>query len=457
MRFEEKKEQEIERDHDIGEFNNLKKQLKSLKTEIKKDEKSEDKLMTGENREEFVEALNTASQFVNDISGYFDYIERQSLYNTKHNYKDLNDKFTKKVIKAKKKDLEATAAEVQSYVENPRLSNLFLEVTLRCNAKCEHCGSSCGYKIPKDEISAEELKKAIREIHDRYGEGSVFLTVTGGEPLMRKDLFDIMEYAVGLGFRWGMTTNAMLITEKTIENMRKTNMESISISLDGLKDTHESFRKVPGSYAKIMKAIDMLQGLETLRSLQITTVANKKNLNELEDIYQMLLDKGIKEWRVMPVDPIGRAYNNDGILLDKDELIYMYDFIREKRTEGKMIVDYDCSHYLGLKYENILRDHNFMCGAGLFIGSILANGDICVCPNVRDASLVQGNIKTDSFCDVWENKFEIFRKKRLTTNEKCKKCKSFKYCRGDSFHTWNYDENVPKMCMKEILGNDFVE
>ena len=122
-----------------------------------------------------------------------------------------------------------------------------------------------------------------------------------------------------------------------------------------------------------------------------------------------------------------------------------------------MVVDFSCSHYLGFKYETILRPFGFICGAGLFIGSILSNGDICVCPNVRNKKLVQGNIREDSFVDVWENRFEIFRKKRITTNAKCKKCKSFKYCRGDSFHTWNYDDNTPNMCMKEILEDNFIE
>lgn len=452
--LEEDKEELI---HDVNEFSNLQDQIKSLKKEIKKDELDEEQILSGKNKEDFVGALENASSFVEGISDYFESLKRQQLYFSKHDIDDLEDKDTKKVIRAKKKDLDQTARDVKELIKKPILSNLFLEVTLRCNAKCEHCGSSCGYKIPKDEVSAEDLKKTLREINDCYGASNVFLTVTGGEPLMRRDLFDIMEYAVGLGFHWGMTTNGMLINEKTIENYRRTNMESISISLDGLKETHESFRKVPGSFDKIMKAIDLLKDLETLKSLQITTVANKKNLHELEDIYQLLLDKGIKEWRVMCVDPIGRAYDNDGILLDKEGLIYMFKFIHEKRLEGKMVVDYDCSHYLGLKYEHILRDHSFICGAGIFIGSILANGDICVCPNVRDASLVQGNIKTDSFVDVWENKFDIFRKKRLTKNDKCKNCKSFKYCRGDSFHTWDYTNNKPNMCMKEILCEEFVE
>ena len=345
----------------------------------------------------------------------------------------------------------------QHLYKNPVLKDLFLEVTSRCNARCEHCGSSCGDSIVKDEISKEDLMKTLLEISKKYDAHGILLNVTGGEPLIRKDLFEIMDYANKLGFRWGMTSNGMLINDEILKKMEETNMETISISLDGLKETHESFRKVPGSFKKIMHAIDLLKELDTINHLQITTVANKKNLLELEDMYKLLLDKGIKEWRVMNVDPIGRATNNDDILLDKDGLIYMFNFIREKRLEGKMDVTYDCSHYLGLQYEGILRDHPFICGAGLFIASILANGDICACPNIRHASLIQGNIKKDSFVDVWENKYEIFRKKRITTNSKCKKCKSFKYCRGDSFHTWNYDEKVPNMCMKELLEEYFVE
>ena len=444
-----------EKKHDVKEFNKLRNSINSLWKELGSEDS--ETLLSGNNRKEFMDALESATDFVNDIAFYYDDLEDQLLYNAECDFNNRKDKTVKKIIKRKKEELDNLAEEINDLIEHPKLCNLFLEVTLRCNAKCEHCGSSCGYSIPKDEISAEELKKSLLEISERYGRGEVFLTVTGGEPLMRKDLFDIMKYAVGLGYHWGMTTNGMLIDEKVVKKMKETNFESISISLDGLKETHESFRKVPGSFDKIVKGIKLLQGLDTLKHFQITTVANKKNLNELEDIYKFLLDLGIKEWRVMCVDPIGRADKNNDILLDKDELLYMYNFIKEKRLEGKMLVETDCAHYLGLKYENVLRNHGFGCGAGLFIGSILSNGDICVCPNVRRKELVQGNIKTDSFVDVWENKYLEFRKNRITTNAKCKKCKSYKYCRGGSFHTWNFDENCPNMCMKEILGNEFIE
>ncbi len=92
-----------------------------------------------------------------------------------------------------------------------------------------------------------------------------------------------------------------------------------------------------------------------------------------------------------------------------------------------------------------------MCMTGLTVASILSNGDIYPCPNVeRRKELVQGNIRKDSFVDVWENKFEEFRHKRLTVNKNCKKCSEYKFCRGDSFHTWDFDKNKPKFCKKEL-------
>ena len=92
---------------------------------------------------------------------------------------------------------------------------------------------------------------------------------------------------------------------------------------------------------------------------------------------------------------------------------------------------------------------------GLYVGSILSNGDIFVCPNVeRRPELIQGNINTDSFVDVWENKFKEFRHERRTSCDDCLACSHFKFCGGDSFHTWNFDDNKPNICIKKIYKEE---
>ena len=104
-----------------------------------------------------------------------------------------------------------------------RLNSLFFEVTLRCNARCEHCGSSCGDTIQKDEITKEEIFKVLEDISNAgiYEPCNVMLNITGGEPLVRKDLFEIMAYADRLGFPWGITTNGILIEKKVVEKPTK--------------------------------------------------------------------------------------------------------------------------------------------------------------------------------------------------------------------------------------------
>ena len=355
--------------------------------------------------------------------------------------------------KWKEYEMELVREKRKWAYEHPELKQLFLEVTSRCNARCEHCGSRCDAKEQGKEIEAEYLKKTLKEIADHYGAETVFLDVTGGEPLMRKDIFDILEYAVSLGFNWGMTSNGMLIDENMVKKLEKANMSTVSISIDGLKDTHEKFRKVPNCYEKILKGIKLMQESPVIKIVQVTTVANKKNLDELEDLYNLLVENGVKYWRVVNCDPIGRALDNDGILLDHEDFKFLFDFIKEKNNDGKMTeVTYGCSHYLGTNLEHEVRDSYFMCYTGLYVGSILSNGDMFVCPNVpRRKELIQGNIKTDSFVDVWENKYEFFRNEDRNACKKCKRCKHWNYCVGDSMHTWNFDKGEPNICLKDMF------
>ena len=355
------------------------------------------------------------------------------------------------IKKIKIKNLDKLYEYRQKLYEKPILKDLFLEVTSRCNARCEHCGSSCGDFKVKDEVSKENLKKALLDISQHYNAKDILLNVTGGEPLVRKDLFEIMNYANKLGFRWGMTSNGMLINDEIIKKMIETKMETISISLDGLRKTHESFRNVPGSYDKIINNIKKLQKVPSIKIVQVTTVANKKNLNELEDLYNLMKELNIISWRVINVDPIGRAKTNKDILLDKEEYKWLFNFIKQKREENILNVEYGCSHYLDIPMEKEIRDTYFYCTTGLYVASILSNGDIFICPNVeRRKEFIQGNIKRDSFVDVWENKFKMFRTDERLKCEKCSNCSKWKYCLGDSFHTFDFDNKKPCFCIKDI-------
>lgn len=333
-------------------------------------------------------------------------------------------------------------------VVNPyELRVLFFEITQKCNAHCDHCGSRCDIGSMEG-ISKELWMEVLDDVKKNLGTNAM-LNITGGEPLMRKDLFEITSYADKLGFDWGMVTNGVLINENVISKMKKAGMKTISISLDGMALTHESFRHLPkGSFNRIIQNIIILQDADFLEHIQVTFIANKKNINELPALYRMLDNLKIDSLRISSIDPIGRACERNDLMLDKKDFEYLMDFIK---THQSLPCVWSCSHYFGNTDKPDDMGRIFTCNTGKHVGSILANGDIFVCPNVpRLPNLIQGNIKNgDKFSDVWKNKFEFFRNKPL--NENCHNCKFVEHCKGDSLHTWDFEENKPTFCYKEML------
>lgn len=327
---------------------------------------------------------------------------------------------------------------------------LFWEATLKCNAYCKFCGSRCGDAVSDSELTKEEICRVFRQIADRYDASQIMINVTGGEPLMRKDLCEIMTYASSLGFSWGMVTNGVLLNEKTIEKLKAAHLKTISVSLDGLAAVHERLRRLPGCFLRIADQIKQIKAAGFLETIMVTTVVSKENLEELPGLKEFLKDFPVDVWRVCPVDSIGRAENNGDLLLSGEETETVMEFIRACREEKLPYqVQTSCSHYLG-KYEFQVRSYPFVCMTGKTVGSILADGDIFVCPNVlRKPELIQGNVRTDNFADVWEKGFAFFRDDENRRTGKCRECVYFKDCRGDSMHTRDFDKNEPGFCMKD--------
>ncbi len=339
----------------------------------------------------------------------------------------------------------------RSIIGAPPLKNLFLEFTLRCNERCIHCGSRCGEHDRVNELSKEQYRKILDDVKRDFGVKQVELDITGGEPLLRRDFFDIMSYANSLGFRWGMTSNATLINDDIAHRLHECGMKTISVSIDGLESTHDSLRGVNGAFSGAMRGIDALIRHGGFQSIQVTTVVNHRNFSELDELFDILCKIDIDSWRVINIEPIGRALDSPDLMLTKDEYRQMFDFIREKRLQGYPLT-YGCSHYLGTEYERQVRQWYFLCNAGIYTASIASNGDILACLDIeRRPELVQGNILRDSLKEIWQNKFKIFRGDLSDLNEKCRACDSCEFCHGGAHHSWDYDLNEQRVCFKDIL------
>lgn len=281
----------------------------------------------------------------------------------------------------------------------------------------------------------------------------ILINVTGGEPLVRKDLCEVMEYATNeLGFHWGMTTNGILLNDENIEKLKKANMETISISIDGLEETHDKFRGVQSSYRTIINNIKKLKEADFVKHIQVTTVFHKENINQIEELYEVMLGLRLDSWRLVSMDPIGRANENDNLLLNGEEIKKLLDFIKFKKKDKRLKLEYGCPGFLGLDYEKEVRSQYFYCRTGISVASILYNGDLFVCPNVpRIKSLIQGNIRVDNFKDVWDNKYKEFRTKDRTKCDKCRKCEYWDYCLGGAFYTWNFTDNEQNKCTYNMI------
>ena len=325
------------------------------------------------------------------------------------------------------------------------LYTLLIEVTKKCNMACDQCGSRCDIRS-EELLSKTQLLATLKDIKEHIGTYTM-LNVTGGEPLLRQDLFDMMREASDMGFEWGMVTNGSLITDDVILRMRESGMKTITVSVDGMRETHDSLRRLPGSWDRIMTALQKLKAADFLDHLQITFTANRRNVREFGALYRHIAPIGLDSVRVSFMDPIGRALDNPDLLLTREEILYFTGLVnRLNAAPGATPVVWGCPHYLG----GLLKDRRFACFAGRYTASILANGDIFVCPNVeRRREFIQGNILTDSFSEVWKNGFRYFRNRPLP--EKCAGCVHEKTCKGDSLHTVDFETGAPKFCFRDDM------
>ncbi len=350
----------------------------------------------------------------------------------------------------KKAYLDRKAEERARLFKEPDLIYLFFELTRSCNERCFHCGSSCapGLGYGPD---VEAFKAVLRDVREHFDLKRLQLCITGGEPLLYPGFADLLGYANEIGFHWGMTTNATLITKDVAKMLEDTGMGTVSVSIDGLRDTHDKQRGLKGGYDKAMQGIENLIERKAFRHIQVTTVVNHKNIVELDELYEILDKIDLDSWRVIGIEPMGRALDFPDMLLTPDDQRYLFNFIREKREQG-IPVNYGCSHFLGLEYEREVRDWFFYCGAGTHTAAIRINGDITACLDIEERpELVQGNIANDKFSDVWFNRFQVYRKPLSSLCADCQKCEYEKWCAGGSRHCFDYDNNKQRVCFKDIL------
>jgi radical SAM enzyme (rSAM/lipoprotein system) len=331
------------------------------------------------------------------------------------------------------------------------LSYFFWETTLSCNLSCRHCGSDCGsYKNPA-ELPKEKVIKVFRDIADNYKSENIMVAVTGGEPLVRRDLFEILTEVSSMGFPWGMVTNGMLVDEKIVEQCAASGMKTVSVSIDGMKDSHNWLRNNEHSYSRAINALKLFLNSGKFQVVEAITCVNANNIDELEEMYETFRNIGVQGWRLFTIFPKGRAENHKEILLNKELLIKLFEFIKDKRkSNSEMYVSYSEEGYLGCDWEREVRDEFFYCGAGIHVGGLLSDGSYSACPSLS-REWIQGHVDKSDFSMVWEEKYGNMRNRKWMKTDQCAGCKQWNKCSGSSLHLWDWKENKTKICHYKLI------
>jgi MoaA/NifB/PqqE/SkfB family radical SAM enzyme len=199
-----------------------------------------------------------------------------------------------------------------------RMTSLDLDFTRGCNMNCNHCFADA-HSPMRDELTTEEYRTLLDEAA-KYELSRVSWGL-GGEALTRKDLFELLEHAAGLGLPQVLTTNAMLVTEEGAKRIAATGTR-VSVSIDGATDeTHESLRVIPGSLQLAIRGIKRLQAAGAKVGANITLT--RHNVHELPDMLKLAQELELDYLSIGNIQPFGRALSNPDLLLTQEDLDFV--------------------------------------------------------------------------------------------------------------------------------------
>ncbi len=208
------------------------------------------------------------------------------------------------------------------------------ELTRACAFACRHCRAEAQPRRHPEELTTEESLRLIDQIKEF---GNPILVVTGGDPMMRRDLYDILAYAVQRGLRTSLTpTTTRLVTPKALARVREAGVRRVAVSIDGPSaDVHDAFRGFPGSFEM---ALDIARDTVAAGlSLQVNTTVSRYNVHLLEEMVGLVAQLGVVQWSLFFLVPTGRASVTDMITAEAHELVFhwLYDLSRRASFDIK--------------------------------------------------------------------------------------------------------------------------
>jgi radical SAM protein with 4Fe4S-binding SPASM domain len=241
----------------------------------------------------------------------------------------------------------------------PPLRLVFWETTTGCNLACIHCRRlEVSRQLSQGDLSTEQALAMIRSLPET---GRPILVFSGGEPLMRPDIFELATEATRLNLPIALATNGTIMNEAVADQVKRAGFRRVSISFDGPDAaTHDRFRGIDGAFEASVRGFGLLR--QRGMSMQMNTTVARHNYRRLDDIYRLALDLGADALHIFMLVPVGCGMSlSQEIMLDPQEYESALNWIYDRSLEGKLHLKATCApHYFRVMRQRAKADGRAM-------------------------------------------------------------------------------------------------
>lgn len=296
--------------------------------------------------------------------------------------------------------------------QQPRPVYVVWELTLKCDLHCTHCGSRAGHARP-DELGVDEALDVVKQLAEM---GAREVVLIGGEAYLYDGFLDVVRALDDEGITAVMTTGGRGVTADLAQQMKDAGLSRVSVSIDGMRERHDRMRALNGSFDAALAALRHCR--EAGLIVGANTNINRLNHQDLEPLFETLLEEGVATWQVQLTTPLGRAADRTEMTLQPYDLLGIVPrlaALKRKALERDMIMlPGNNLGYFGPE-ETLLRsprpdrekDHWQGCQAGRFVMGIESDGAVKGCPSLQTRHYVGGNLRDQKLKPIWDETPEL--------------------------------------------------
>lgn len=297
------------------------------------------------------------------------------------------------------------------------------ELTKSCNLNCLHCRASATSEILPGELSTQQGYSLLEEVSTL---GTKMVILSGGEPLLRDDVFDLAAHGTSLGLRMTMAVNGSLVTPDIARKIKDSGIVRVSISLDGVtKEIHDAFRGMEGAFELAVKGIGILVDNEV--PAQVNTTVAAMNVSQMDRFPAFIKSLGAVAWHVFFLVPTGRGESLEAAKIRqyREMLDIFYEVYKRSEIECKATCAPQFYRLLAEKNESVRTKG---CLAGTGFGFVSSTGDVQPCGFLQ---IPCGNIREKTFEEIWSNSPTLAQLRDIhSLKGKCKACAYNDICGG---------------------------